>query len=339
MMTDTTRPRVPLARRRLLGGGATALAAAALPLAEGRAAGFPERPVRLLVGFTPGGQTDIFARGLAERLGAELGQPVVIENRPGAGSSVAVSEVARARPDGHTLMFINPSGFAIHPQVAARPSYDPLKDLAPVAMVANTPVTVVAGPGFTGGDVRELIAQARANPGGLTYGSAGAGTVTQLGMELFLQKAGGLQLVHVPYRGAALVAQDLLAGRIPLMVDAFATMVEQHRSGTVRMLCVLAQERAAAAPDVPTAIESGVPDAIADVYNAVVAPAATPAPAIETLNAAIRRVTASDSYRAFLANYGAAAGGPMTAAEVTTYLHNDFRRWTPVIRATGLRIE
>ena len=339
MMRDTTRPRLALPRRRLLGGGAAALAAAALPLAGAWASGFPERPVRLLVGFAPGGQTDIFARGLAERLGAELGQPVVVENRPGAGSSVAASEVARARPDGHTLMFINPSGFAIHPQVAARPTYDPLKDLAPVAMVASTPVAVIAGPAFTGGDVGGLIAQARANPGGLTYGTAGAGTITHLGMELFLRQAGGLQLVHVPYRGAALAAQDLIGGRIPLMTDAFAAMIEQHRSGRVRVLCVLAPERAAVAPEVPTAAENGVPDAIADIYNAVVAPAATPAPVIETLNAAIRRVTASPSYLAFVAQLGAAAGGPMTAAELTTYLHDDFRRWTPVIRATGLRIE
>ncbi|WP_169579894.1 Bug family tripartite tricarboxylate transporter substrate binding protein [Rubritepida flocculans] len=327
-------------RRGLVGLGAW-LATGAMAAMRGGAAQehFPSRPIRMVIGFAPGGPTDVVARRLAEQLGSELGQPVVVENRTGGTGSIAAIDVARARPDGYTLLLTTPSAHAIFPQIVEKPGYDPLNDFAAIGLVALAPVAIAAHPSFPARTVPELIALIRDNPGRFSYASGGAGAITHLGMELFLRQAGGLKLVHIPYRGDGPAVQDCVAGHVPLFVGILAPMIEHHRAGRLRILATLTEQRSEVTPDVATAVEHGVPDAVANTYNALLAPAGTPAPLIGRLNAALRRATETAEFRAFLRSISAEPVSGTTPEHTAAYIRSEYARWTPVIRASGLRIE
>ncbi len=261
-------------RRDVLAAGVAALAAAMGAPRAARA--YPDRAVRLVVPFSPGGATDVVGRLWAEKMKPLLGT-VVTENRGGGGGVTGAAEVARAQPDGHTFLFGNTSTQVLIPAIMSHPPYDPLKDFVGVYILCMAPTSIVVHESVPAHDLRELIAYAKANPGKLSYGSAGAGTLTNLAGELFKQLIGAPDIVHIPYKGSAPGVADLASGHIPMMTpNVGGPLLELHRAGKVRILAVNATARIKAAPDIPTAIEAGLPGMIAGNLNGLFAPAGVP---------------------------------------------------------------
>jgi tripartite-type tricarboxylate transporter receptor subunit TctC len=316
-----------------------ALPAAMLPLPALAQDRYPDRPIRLLIGFAPGGPTDIVARRFAERLSTELGQPVAVENRTGANGSIAAVETMRARPDGHTLLITTPSAHAIHPLLSRVRDYDPVNDFAPAGLVATAPTVFSVNPSFPARTLSEFVEVVRANPGRFSIGTGGNATITYFGFVLFAQQAGGLQVTPVAYRGAGPAVQDAIAGHVQMAVDTFAPMIEPHRAGRLRIMGVLAERRSEIAPEVSTAVEIGLTGAVANTYNALLAPPGTPRPVIDALNRATLRIVADNDFRAFLRNIAAEPAAPMTPEQVKAYIAGELARWTPVVRASGIVLE
>ena len=242
-------------RRNLIKFGLLTLSAAAWPAA---APAYPDRPVRLVVPFSPGGATDVVGRLWADRMKATLGT-VVVENKGGGGGLIGATDVARSQPDGHTFLFGNTSTQVLLPAIHANPPYDPIKDFAAVYILAVSPNSIVVHHSVPVRTLQELIAYAKANPGKLSYGSAGAGTMTNLAGELFKQLIGVNDITHIPYKGAAPGVTDLASGHIPMMTpNVGGPLLQLHRTGTVRILAVTSEKRLMAAPDIPTAVEAGL---------------------------------------------------------------------------------
>ena len=316
----------------------TTLAAAATLLAAGGAgAAYPERPVRLVVPFPAGGGADFMARALAQKLSAQLGQPVVLDHRAGAGGTIAAEVVAGAAPDGYTLVFGTVGTHAINVSLYAKLRYDPVKDFAPVSLTHLAPRVLVVHPSVPAKTVPELIALARAKPGELTFGSAGSGGTNHLSGELFKSMA-GIDLVHVPYKGSAPASVDLLGGRITLVFDSIVAWGDHIKTGKVRALGVTSLRRSAALPDVPTIAESGL--AGFDVANwlGVLAPAGTPKDAIARLNAEIRIAMADAEMQRQLVAVGIdpTYSTPEAFAEL---IRADIPKWAKVVRASGARAD
>ena len=232
-------------------------------------ASFPDRPLRLVVPYPPGGGTDAFARRFATRLGQELGQNIVVENRTGAAGAIGVQEALRSRADGYTLLFGGASTHALYPLVFARPQYDPVEDFTQVALLGANTVCFIARKGVAD-NLPDLIAQARRRPGELRFGSPGAGTYVHLAGEYLLHAAGGVQMLHVPYRGNGPAMVDLLAGNIDAVADTVVTGLPQHQEGRVKMLAVASLKRSPLAPDVPTVAEAiGLPSFEAELWSLI----------------------------------------------------------------------
>jgi tripartite-type tricarboxylate transporter receptor subunit TctC len=249
------------------------------------AAAFPDKPIRLIVPFPAGGAADVMARGMAERLGQELGQQIIIDNRGGAGGSTAAEAAAKSPPDGYTLFFGTMGTQAINPALYARLRYDPVKDFAPIGLTHITPRVLVVGSSLSVKSVGELIALARQKPGALTYGSAGNGSSSHLSGALF-ESLAGVKLLHVPYKGSAPLLVDVLAGRVDMTFDSY-TVYEKHvQAGKVRPLGVTSRQRLGALPQVPTIAESGLTGYDVSNWLGVLAPAGTPKDVIATLHAA-----------------------------------------------------
>jgi tripartite-type tricarboxylate transporter receptor subunit TctC len=314
------------------------LAAAAMLLAAGAAAAaYPDRPVRLVVPFPAGGGADFMARALAQKLSAQLGQPVVLDHRAGAGGTIAAEVVAGAAPDGYTLVFGTVGTHAINVSLYAKLRYDPVRDFAPVSLTHLAPRVLVVHPSVPAQTVPELIALARAKPGELTFGSAGSGGTNHLSGELFKSMA-GIDLVHVPYKGSAPASVDLLGGRITLVFDSIVAWGDHIKTGKVRALGVTSLRRSAALPDVPTIAESGL--AGFDVANwlGVLAPAGTPKDAIARLNAEIRIAMADAEMQRQLVAVGIdpTYSTPEAFAElIRAYIP----KWAKVVRASGARAD
>src|SRR5919198_1480408 len=239
--------------------------------AEGR---YPEKPIRLVVPFAPGGETDLIGRKWAQKASPMLGQTIVIDNKPGAGGAVGTAEVARAKPDGYTLLSGTTTTHVINPAVTNGATYDPLKDFVPIAIITIAPTSIAVHPSVAAKTLQELVALVKANPGKYSYGSAGQGSITNLTGELFKRQAGGLDILHVPYKGAGPGLQDLVGGHIPIFTPILsAAPLAYHRAGKVRILAVCSDKRVSSAPDIPTAIEAGVPGMVVEVFNAIFAPA------------------------------------------------------------------
>ena len=289
-------------RREVLAAGLASLSAAALaPLT---ALAYPDRVIRLVVPFSPGGATDVVGRLWAEKMKPLLGT-VITENRGGAGGLTGAAEVARAQPDGHTFLFGNTSTQVLIPAIAAKPPYDPLKDFVGVYILCNSPASIVVHESVPARNLSELIAYAKANPGKLSYGSAGVGTLTNLAGELFKQLIGAPDIVHVPYKGAAPGVADLASGHIPMMTpNVGGPLLEFHRSGRVRILAVAATTRMKAAPDIPTAIEAGLPGMVAGNLNGLFAPAGVPKAIVDQIADATRKVVADAEFQEILLKSG-----------------------------------
>lgn len=319
-----------LRRRRLV---ATGLAAAATPRVVRAQASWPNRPLRAIVPFPPGGGTlDALARVIAPRLGEALGQVVVVENRPGAGGNIAAESVARAEPDGGTLLLVSTGLAAFSPNLHAALGWQP-EDFASVGLIGRSPLGLFVrtdGPP----DYAALAAAARQRAGHLTYGSAGRGTPSHVGMEL-LRRQTGLDILHVPYRGTPPVVTDLLAGRLDMALDSPAGWLGQVRDGRVRMIFVTSERRWASAPEVPTAAEAGVPDFVVENWQGLQVPARTPRERIARLSTALREVLAQPGTSEQLTRLGIEVwlSGP---EDMEAFVASERARWGVVIRAAGI---
>jgi tripartite-type tricarboxylate transporter receptor subunit TctC len=288
------------------------------------------------VPFGPGGFSDVLARFVAEALAPRLGQPVVVENRPGAGGNIAASAVVRAAPDGHTLLLAGQAITSINPALYASLPFDPERDFAPVAFLAEVPNLCLAGPATPGASLAEFIAAARQRPGAYSYGSVGVGSVTHLAAAM-LCAAAGIEMLHVPYRSAGAVQADLLGGRIHLSFESAGTAVAQVRAGNLRGFGTAGARRIAELPEVP-AIAELLPGFEAVGWFGLFAPAATPGPALSRLRTGLAAVLASEAFRSFLV---ARAAEPMAVAAdgAVAFLAADRSRWTAAVRASGARAE
>ena len=308
---------------------------AAAVAAEGAAAQtFPSKPIRILVGFAPGGPADVMARLLAPRMSAALGQPVVVDNRPGAGGTIAARAAAESDPDGHTLLLGNTSTLAISPLIYKNIGYDPLKAFAPVARLGTTSNILMVYPKFAANSVGDLIATAKANPGKLNYSSAGIGTPPHLIGEMFKLRA-GVDIVHVPYRGGGPSGQAVIAGEVQFTFENPATAIPHVQHGTVRGLAVTSETRHPQLPDLPTMIESGLPDFVSVSFTGVVAPAGTPAPVVARLNAVINDTLKSPEIAATLVKLAVDAKSE-TSGEFTAFLVKELERLAPVVKSAGI---
>jgi tripartite-type tricarboxylate transporter receptor subunit TctC len=329
-------------RRRLLAGAGAASAAslAGAPATSLAQARYPERPVRLIVPFAPGGETDFVARTWANRIGPHLGSTLVVDNRPGAGGAIGAAEAARARPDGYTLLSGTTTTHVINPAAMSRPPYDPLRDFAPVTLVSSSPTCLMVNPSVPARNLKELVAFVRARQKELTYGSPGAGSINHLAGELFKQVVGVPELQHVAYKGAGPGVADLVAGHIPMFMGIFgAQPLAQHRAGRLRILAVFGEQRLKAAPEIPTAVEQGLPKMVTSIFHGVFAPSGTPQPVIAQLHAATRAAWAEGLLQKDLETVGGTPAVDSTPDSAEKFIRQETARWTPLVKAIGLKMD
>jgi len=314
------------------------IAAAALSAAAGAACAqtWPAKPVRIVVGFPAGGATDVVARAVGQRLNEAFGQTVIVDNRPGAASNIGAEAVARAPADGYTLLMGSIS-LAINPSLYAKLPYNALTDFAAVIQVTHTPFMLCVHPSMPVKSAKELIALARARPGQLQYGSAGNGSGAHLFTELFRSMA-GVDVQHIPYKGAAPAMTDLLGGQIPFMFDNIISMAPQGKAGKLRCLAVTTKTRSPIAPDLPTLAEAALPGYEGNAWFGLFAPAGTPAAAIERLNAEVNRALGAAALKEKLESLGCEPAGG-TAASFATFFRAEVEKWGKVVKSAGVRID
>jgi tripartite-type tricarboxylate transporter receptor subunit TctC len=322
-------------RRDLLVYGIAAPIAAAFgpALAQER---YPVRPIHLLVPSVPGGVHDVIGRLWAEQVRPLLGT-IVIDNRGGGGGLIGAADVANAQPNGYTLMLGSTTMHVLITPLLAKPPYDPIKDFAFISVFANSSTSVVIHPSVPAANLKELIAYAKANPRKLSYGSAGNGSITNLTGELFKKLGGDLDIVHVPYKGIGQGLQDLIGGQVPMFIaNATAQILELHRAGKVRILAVNSEARIKAAPEIPTSTEAGLPGMIAQTTFAIVAPAGTPKPILEQINAATQKVMADQAFREKLVDIGFEPMTGLGPAQSEQQFKDETVRWLPIVKANGV---
>jgi tripartite-type tricarboxylate transporter receptor subunit TctC len=293
---------------------------------------YPDRPVTFIVPFTPGGGTDILARLLGQKLEARFSKPFVVENRPGSGTVVATNFIAKSPPDGHTIM-MSVSSLAINATLYKKLPYDPVKDIAMVAMIATVPFVLVVSPSLQVQSVEELIKLAKTRP--LSYGSGGIGAFHHLAAALFANMA-GIKMQHVPYRGTAPALNDLMGGYIQLMFSDMSAALPLINSGKVRALAVTTKQRVAALPDVPPLSEAGVPGYDAAAWQGVIAPAQTPELILAKLNSEINAIVNADDIRARLKGLGMIPVGTGSVPELRKFLQSEIVRWAKVVQDAGI---
>ena len=296
---------------------------------------WPTRPLKFILPFPPGGGTDILGRQIAEKLGERLGQPVVTENRGGAGGNVGAEAAAHSAPDGYTLVLVAPS-LAISPTLYAKLNYDAVRDLQPITLVATIPNVLLTQTNFAP-DLKAFIAKVKQKPGEYNFGSGGAGTSNHLGGELFNIVA-GTRLVHVPYKGVNLAMQDVMAGRIELVVIGLPAALPQIRNGRVHALAAISPHRLASLPDLPTAAEAGLPNFDVTTWYGILTPAGTPRPIVDRLNRELIAVMSSADMKDRLARQGTEVR-TSTPDEFAAYIKSEIAKWGDVIRKAGLHAQ
>jgi len=317
----------------LLAGLALCGSAAAQPTSQN----FPSQPIKFIVPFTPGTGMDIIARHVGPKLTERLGEPVVVENRPGASGNIGAEAVAKAAPDGHTLM-VGANTLVIASNLYKNVPFDPLRDFSPVTLAATTTMVLVVNPGTGIQSVRELVARAKAQPGKLTYGSPGVGTPHHMGMELFKDLT-GTNLLHVPYKGSAGAVTDLVSGQINVMLLPIHQVLPYRDAGRLRLLAAAGAKRHPSAPDLPTLGELGIKGAeAADIWYAFYAPRGVPAPVIAKLNAELRAILAQPEAKAVLQKVGLDAASS-TPEELYALMKRDYARWGEIIRRNHIAAE
>jgi tripartite-type tricarboxylate transporter receptor subunit TctC len=315
-------------------------AACALCAAQDSAAqAWPSRPVRIIVPFPAGNAGDVTARSMTDRLAQRLGQPFIVENRAGAQGAIGVDTVAKAAPDGHTLLVTSLSPLVITPHVSKNLPYEPLRDLAPVALIGWTGMILVAPVNFPANTVQELLAYAKANPGKLSYASIGAGTISMLTMEVFKQ-ATGMEALHVPYKGSAQAMTDLIGGQIPIMFDGMTSSYAHVKSGKLKALAISASKRSALAPEIPALAETGVTGLRGigvEGWTALLAPAGTPKAIVERLNAEVNLLLGDAEFKARVNGQNLDLYAPSSPAQFTDFMARESARWGAAVKP--LKIE
>jgi tripartite-type tricarboxylate transporter receptor subunit TctC len=313
------------------------LIAAALTAGGTLAQQYPSKPIRLIVPFTPGGSTDIVARVAGQKLGDALGAQVLIDNRPGAGGNIGVELAAKSAPDGYTLVMGHIGTFAVNPALYARLPYDPIRDFAPISLVAMVPNMLVVHPSLPVKSVRELIALSRSRPGQLNYGSSGAGGTPYLAVEYFKLLA-KVDIAHIPYKGAAPMIIDLIGGQLSLTITGIPPLLPHVKAGKLRALAVATSKRLPLLPELPTIAEAALPGYEATSWYGVLAPAATPKEIITRINAEIVKGIARPDAAQRLAGEGAE---PVTSTpeQFSTFIKSEIARWGKVIKAAGVTAE
>jgi len=311
--------------------------AVVLALASASAGAFPDKPVRFVIGFTPGGPSDILARAVGQKLAERWSQQVVVENRPGAGGNLAAEAVAKSAPDGYTWLLGNNSILATNQSLYRKLPYDPVKDFAPVALVAVQPNILVVHPEVKANSVMELVTLAKQNPGKLNCASSGAGAAAHLAGELFKTMA-GVDIVHVPYKGAQPALTDLIAGQVQLMFATSASVIPYVKAGRLRALAVTTAKRSPSVPELPTVSDAGLPGFEATTWHGVVVPAATAGALVEKLNQDINSVLKEKDLSERLAGLGAEVltGTPRDFAD---YIAREIPKWSKVVRDSGAKAD
>ena len=310
-----------------------ALIAGSAPIAQ---AAYPDKPIHIVVGFPPGSTADLLARVIGPKLAEQMGQPVIVDNRPGAGSNIAAEAVARAPADGYTLL-ITTTAQVINPSISPTLKFDFAKDLTPVMLLAQNPVVLIAPANSAAANVRDLVAAARAEPGKLTFASSGNGTFTHLYGELFAQAA-GIKLTHVPYKGSTPAMTDVLAGVVDMSFTPSTPVIGQIKSAKLKALAVIGHTRMAALPDVPTFAEAGIPGLDSTLWFGLNAPAGTPRVALDRVGAELQRALNLPDVRAQLAAQGIDVTAA-SAAEFRELIASELVRWARVIKTAGVKIE
>ena len=323
-------------RRALIHGIGAALALAAAP-GIAQTASWPNKPIRYIVPFAPGGTTDILARTIGERLGAALGQPIVVENKPGQGGSIGAAELARAAPDGYTIGGGTISSHAINATLYDKLSYDPVTSFAPITMYATQPNVLLVHPSVPAKNLTEFIALLKANPNKYAFGSAGNGTSQHISGELFKVMA-GVSMQHIPYRGSGQMMPELLGGTLPVAFDNIATAVQHVNTGKLRALAVTSATRSVVSPDVPTMAEAGLAGYDISSWQAVFAPAGTPAPIVERLYTEISRILKTPDIQKRLSDLGLNVSD-MTPSQLTAVIKTDVPRLGKIVKETGAKAD
>jgi tripartite-type tricarboxylate transporter receptor subunit TctC len=326
-------PQAWISRRRLLAGLTAALA---LGTGPAFAQDYPSRPVRIIVPFAPGGSADVFGRFLAQRLQETLGQTFLIDNRPGAGSVIGTDAVAKAAPDGYTLLLMS-NTHTVNESLIPNKPFQLMRDFAPIAPINYSDLVLVAKASLPQNTLPELIKAAKAKPGGMSYASSGPGTPYHMAGELFKAMA-GVSIVHIPYRGSAGARTDVLGGQIEMMFDAIPTMTEHIKAGKVKALATTGKVRSAVLPDVPTANEAGVPGYEATLWLGLMAPKGTPPAIVNKLNAEIAKITSNPEVRRAWAAQGTTAM-TMGVDEFTRYMNDDIAKWARIVKFSGAKAE
>ena len=327
-------------RREVLGLSLASLSATALsPLPAFAQSKYPERPIRLMVPFSAGGVVDAVGRQWAERVKPHLGT-IVIENQGGGGGTIAAGEVARAQPDGYTLLLSNTSVMVLNPAIMAKVPYDPIKDFAPISILAISASGIMVHPSVPAKTLKEFIDYAKANDSKLSYGSAGAGTMTNLAGELFKLTIGAPGITHVPYRGAGPSIADLVGGQIQMAtINVTGQLLELHRAGKIRILAVTSPQRLKGAPDIPTAVESGLPNMVAQLFTGLFAPVRTPKPILDQIYQASQKVMTDTAMQNALTESGLEPIVDSSPEKTLAFMQEEVVRWAPVVKAAGLKQE
>ena len=318
------------------------LAVCALSLSGGSVWGqaFPNKAVRIVVPFPPGNASDVAARALSDKLSQRLGQPVIIDNKAGAAGALGADFVAKAAPDGYTLMITSLSPIVISPHINKKLPYDALKDFVPVARIGYTSMILVVPTNFPVNTVPELLAYAKNNPGKLNYASVGAGTLSMLTMEVF-KKSTNTDIMHVPYKGSAQAMTDLIGGTIPLMVDGMTSSYSHVKAGKLKALAIFASKRTELAPEIPTLRETGIPslfDVTVDGWTGIFAPQGTPVAVVNFLNQEINKVLEDPEFKKRANGQSLDVYGPSTPAQFTDYVKSEYNRWSAVIKPLQIEV-
>ena len=299
---------------------------------------YPSKPVRIIVSFAAGGPTDIVARVMGARMAELLGQQFVVENRTGAGGNIGADAVAKSAPDGYTLLMATVSTHAVNPGLYSKMPYDPIRDFAPVSQVGVTPTILAVHPSLPATDVKSLVALVQSNPGKFTFGSSGVGSILQLCGEQFKVVAGGLNMLHVPYRGSAPMMSDLIGGQISMAFDANPSALPQVQAGTIRALGAGMAERMRAMPDLPTLQEQGMKGFECYTWNAILAPAGTPQPIVERLSGAINKAMEDPAMIKRLEEAGVDPTPGRTPKQTAEFIKAELAKWAPIIKASGAQV-
>ena len=298
---------------------------------------YPSRPIHLVVPFPAGGPTDVIARAIGQKLSDAVGQPVVIDNKPGAGGAIGSEAVARSAPDGYTVVIGTSSTHSIGPALNPKTPYKVERDFAPVSLVATAPNVLIVSPKLPVNNVRELIALAKAQPGKLNYATSGVGTIVHLSSVLFANMA-GIDIVHVPYKGVTQALPDIMSGQIALMFDNIVGVLPRVKAGQEKAIAVTSLKRSPLAPSIPTVAESGLPGYVSETYFGIFAPASTPEAVVAKLSQDLAQVLKRPDLKELLATQGAEAVGS-DPAKLAAVVRADTAKWEKVIKAAGVKIE